>query len=40
MAPELAEMHLTWGEAEHVAMDRDRWRQMIAALCPIGDEED
>ncbi len=37
---ELAEMHLTWGEAEHVAMDRDRWRQMIAALCPIGDEED
>ncbi len=37
---ELAEMNLTWGKAQHVAMDRDRWRQMIAGLCPIGDEED
>ena len=34
------EMGLTWGEAQHVAQDRSRWRKTVAALCPTGDEED
>ena len=37
---ELTEMGLTWGEAQHVAQDRSRWRKTVAALCPTGDEED
>ncbi|XP_061913857.1 uncharacterized protein LOC133656987 [Entelurus aequoreus] len=32
---ELKEMNLTWGEAQHVAQDRSRWRQIVEALCPI-----
>ena len=37
---ELKEMNLTWGEAQHAAQDRSRWRQIVEALCPIRDEED
>ena len=37
---ELTEMGLTWGEAQHVAQDRSRWRKTVAALCSTGDEED
>jgi len=31
---ELDEMGLTWGEAQHVAQDRDRWKDIVEALCP------
>ena len=31
---ELSEMGLTWGEAQHVARDRTRWRGIVEALCP------
>ena len=38
---ELEEMELTWGEAERVAKDRSKWREVIAAaLCPTRDDED
>ncbi|KAJ8361543.1 hypothetical protein SKAU_G00180680 [Synaphobranchus kaupii] len=37
---ELNKMNLSWGEAQHVAKDKMRWRELIAALCPIGDEEE
>ena len=37
---ELAENHLTLGEAQHMARDRLKWKQFVAALCPTGDEED
>ena len=29
---ELKEMDLTWGEAQHAAQDRSRWRQNIEVL--------
>ena len=37
---ELKEMNLTWGEAQHAAQDRSRWRKIVKALCPTRDEED
>ena len=37
---ELEEMGLTLGEAQAKAQDRTQWRQLIAALCPTGDEDD
>ena len=37
---ELSEMGLSWGEAQHAAKDRSRWKQIIDALCPARDEED
>ncbi|XP_070549760.1 uncharacterized protein [Ptychodera flava] len=37
---ELKEMGLTWGEAHHAAKNRERWRQLVIALCPTRDEED
>ena len=37
---ELKEMNLTWGEAQHAAQDRSRWRQIVEALFPTWDEED
>ena len=40
MVAELIEMGYTWGEAQHVAQDRKRWKSIIAALCSTGNEED
>lgn len=37
---ELDEMKLSWGEAQSVAKDRNRRRDIVDALCPIRDEED
>ena len=37
---ELSEVKLTWGEAQHAAQNRDKWRGIVVALCPTGDEED
>ena len=37
---ELDEINLTWGQAELVARDRDRWRKVVDALCLSRDEED
>lgn len=37
---ELLEMGLSWGKAQLAAKDRDRWRNMIDALCPTGGKED
>jgi hypothetical protein len=37
---ELKERDLTWGQAQHVARDRARWRELTEALCPRRDEED
>jgi len=28
------------GQAQYITKDRGRWRQIVDALCPIGDEED
>jgi len=36
IAKELSEMHLTWEEAQKAAKDREKWRNLAAALCPIG----
>ncbi len=33
-------MGLTWAEAQLVAKDRSRWKQIVAALCPTKDEEE
>jgi hypothetical protein len=37
---ELAEMGLSWGEAQHAAQDRAMWKQRVAALCHTSGEED
>lgn len=37
---ELKKMGLTWGEAQLVAKDRFRWKQVVDALCPTWDEEE
>ena len=34
------EMKLTWGEALHVAQNRNKWRGIVVVLYPTGDEED
>lgn len=36
---ELAKMNISYHEAQHVAKDRERWKELIVALCPIGEEE-
>jgi len=40
LTAELKEMDLTLGEAQKKAKDRSKWREIIAALCSTGDEED
>ena len=37
---ELKEAGYTWGEAQHLAKDREKWRDLVVALCPTWDEED
>ncbi|XP_048759391.2 uncharacterized protein LOC125668988 [Ostrea edulis] len=37
---ELQEEGYTWVQAQHLAKDRDKWRKLVGALCPTGDEED
>lgn len=32
-------MGLPWGEAQLAAKDRDRWRNIITAICLIGGKE-
>lgn len=36
---ELKEMGLTWGEAQHAANYRAKWKEIIDALCPTQDKE-
>jgi hypothetical protein len=33
-------MGFSMGQAQYVTKDRAKWRQIVDALCPIGDEED
>jgi hypothetical protein len=33
-------MGFSMGQAQYITKDRGRWRQIVDALCPIGDEED
>ena len=40
IASELEEMGFSMGQAQYITKDRGRWRQIVDALCPIGDEED
>ena len=37
---ELSEVKLTWDEAQHVAQNRAKWKEIVVALCPTGDEEE
>ena len=37
---ELSEVKLTWGEAQHAAQNRAKWKEIVVALCPTGDEEE
>jgi hypothetical protein len=37
---ELEKMFFSMGQAQYITKDRGRWRQIVDALCPIGDEED
>ena len=37
---ELEEIGYSWGQAQFIAKDRAKWRQLVEALCPTGDEED
>jgi len=34
---ELSEVKLTWGELQHAAQNRDKWRGIVVALTPTGD---
>lgn len=40
MLAEAKEMGVSWEELERPAEDKVKWRSMIAALCPTGDDED
>ena len=31
---------LTWGEAQHAEQNRAKWKEIVVALCPTGDEEE
>jgi hypothetical protein len=35
----LEEMGFSMGQTQYITKDRGRWRQIVDALCPIGDEE-
>ncbi|XP_063408909.1 uncharacterized protein LOC134692390 [Mytilus trossulus] len=37
---ELEAMGYTWGQAQYMAWDREKWRPFVVALCPTGDEKD
>ena len=37
---ELEEMGFSMCLAQYVTKDRGRWRQIVDAFCPIGDDED
>ena len=36
---ELSEVKLIWGEAQHAVQNRAKWKEIVVALCPTGDEE-
>ena len=40
ISSELEEMGFSIGQAQYIAKDRERWQQIVDALCPIGDEEE
>jgi len=40
MVTELEEMGLSWGEAQFIAPDKPRWKELVAASCLTQDEED
>jgi len=37
---ELEEMGFSMGQVQYITKDRGRWRNIVDALYPIGDEED
>ena len=37
---ERTEVKLQWGEAQHPAQKRGKWKDIVVALSPTGDEED
>jgi hypothetical protein len=37
---ELQDLGYSLAQAQHVAKDRGKWKELVMALCPIGDEED
>ena len=37
---ELSEVKLTWSEAQHAAQNRVKWKEIVVALCPTGNEEE
>ena len=37
---ELSEVKLTWGEAQHAAQNKAKWKKIVVALCPTGDEQE
>jgi len=40
ISSELEEMGFSIGQAQYITKDRERWQQIVDALCPIGDEEE
>ena len=36
----LEEMDFSMGQTQYITKDRGRWRHIVDALCPIGDEAD
>ena len=36
----LSELKLTWGEVQNAAQNRSKWKEIVVALCPTGDEEE
>jgi hypothetical protein len=36
---ELQELGYTWGQAQHLVKDRDKWRKLVGALYLSRDEE-
>jgi hypothetical protein len=37
---ELQELGYTWGQAQHLAKDREKWRKLVGASYLSRDEED
>ena len=37
---ELAVLDITWGQVQVLARDRPKLREIVVALCPIGDEDE
>lgn len=37
---ELKDMNLTWGKAERIAKNREKWKSLVLALCASGCNKD